>query len=268
MDSYASKKLVADMPSPPRMPPVPGLAEAAQAWGVACRIRQHPAAPANTGINWWHSDGNGVAYDDAVQLMEAQVRAIRNGSGGEAVWLLQHQPVYTGGRSADSGDVLATTSLAPIRHSNRGGQWTYHAPGQRVIYIMLDVAKYGHDVRAFVRAIEEWGIVALASFGIKGRRRSGLPGIWLAKSGDGKDDELEKIAAIGIRLSRWVSYHGMAINVSDEVLAGFAGIVPCGVADAGVTSLSRTTHNKNSTGLMQQLDTALMASFAHTIGRL
>lgn len=244
------------------------------------------------GVDWWHSGETAIPYDHALAVMEAQARAIRTGSAREAIWLLEHQPVYTGGRSSQAKDLhLATTDTdttntmpadiatpIPIRQSNRGGQWTYHAPGQRVVYIMLDVLRYGGDVRAFVRGIEAWGIATLAQFGVSGVRRPGLPGIWVENQGRGG---MDKIIAIGIRLTRWVSWHGMAINVRPEVLAGFAGIVPCGVRDGGVTCLGdlisdNDSDSENSTGegggdsalLMQQLDTALMASFAESLGRL
>ncbi|MCG8623485.1 MAG: lipoyl(octanoyl) transferase LipB [Proteobacteria bacterium] len=283
----ASKKGADNMArlAPPR---VMGLGDAIKHQAKPCHIHSIAGDAGDAigagAIDWWHSGETAIPYDDAVALMEAQAHAIRAGSAREAIWLLEHQPVYTGGRSSQPKDLhLATTATTnptpamhagiPIRHSNRGGQWTYHAPGQRVVYIMLDVLRYGGDVRAFVRGIETWGIATLAQFGIKGVRRPGLPGIWVENQARGT---MDKIIAIGIRLTRWVSWHGMAINVRPEVLAGFAGIVPCGVRDGGVTCLGdlMADSDKESGGegdnslLMQQLDTALMASFAESLGRL
>lgn len=179
----------------------------------------------------WKVSEEPVDYETAVRFMEARVVNIRWGLVGEMVWLLEHPPLYTAGVSAKDTDLLEPDRF-PVYQSGRGGQYTYHGPGQRVAYVMLDLTRRGQDVRKFVRNLEEWVIRTLDAFGVKGERREGRVGIWVDR-GNGKE---EKIAAVGVRLKRWVSYHGIAINVNPE-LDHFSGIIPCGISDQGVTSL-------------------------------
>ncbi|EYD77762.1 Octanoate-[acyl-carrier-protein]-protein-N-octan oyltransferase [Rubellimicrobium mesophilum DSM 19309] len=189
-------------------------------------------------VEWMHSEGL-VPYPEALALMESRAEAIARGEAGEAVWLLEHPPLYTAGTSARPED-LTDPDRFPVFEARRGGQYTYHGPGQRVVYVMLDLNRRGRDVRRFVCDLEGWVIDALAEFGVKGERRAGRVGIWVARpekapNPDGSLRE-DKVAAIGIRLRRWVSFHGMSINVEPD-LAHFDGIVPCGIRGHGVTSL-------------------------------
>jgi len=207
-------------------------------------------------IEWRISDGP-VSYPEAVQAMEARVAAIRAGTAREQVWLLEHPPLYTAGTSARAGDLLQPDRF-PVYASGRGGQYTYHGPGQRVGYVMLDLRRREPDLRRFVRDLEEWVIRALARFNIRGERRDGRIGIWVARPG-GRED---KIAAIGVRVRHWVSYHGIAVNLDPE-LEHFAGIVPCGIESGpdsrfGVTSL----HDLGILVSMAELDSALKGAFA------
>ena len=179
----------------------------------------------------WRIDDRPVEYLDAVAEMEARVAAIRAGRAREGVWLLEHPPLYTAGTSAQDADLLEPDRF-PVYRSGRGGQFTYHGPGQRVAYVMLDLKRRGSDVRRYVRDLEDWLIAALARFNVTGGRREGRVGIWVDR-GAGRED---KIAAIGVRIRRWVSYHGVALNVEPD-LAHFEGIVPCGIQGHGVTSL-------------------------------
>ncbi len=201
----------------------------------------------------WRTAAAPVDYAAAVAEMEARVEAIRDGSARELVWLLEHPPLYTAGSSARAEHLLNAGGL-PVYETGRGGQYTWHGPGQRVAYVMLDLARRGADVRRHVRNLEEWIIRALAHFNVTGERRAGRVGIWVDR-GSGRED---KIAAIGVRVRRWVTYHGIAINVEPD-LSYYAGIVPCGIADPklGVTSLV-------DLGLpvtLEDLDNALMATF-------
>jgi lipoyl(octanoyl) transferase len=179
----------------------------------------------------WRIDDRPVDYPEAVAAMEARVAAIRAGRAPELVWLLEHPPIYTAGTSARDADLLEPERF-PVYRSGRGGQYTYHGPGQRVAYVMLDLKTRGSDVRRFVRDLEDWLIATLARFNVAGARRDGRVGIWVER-GNGQDD---KIAAIGVRVRRWVSYHGVALNVEPD-LTHFEGIVPCGIQGHGVTSL-------------------------------
>jgi len=183
----------------------------------------------------WLIDDVPVRYPDAVAGMETQVAAITAGEAAERVWLVEHPPLYTAGTSAKPRDLLVADRF-PVFDSGRGGQYTYHGPGQRVAYVMLDLNRRRHDLRAFVATLEEWIIRTLAAFNVRGERREGRIGIWVPRPdmGGGRED---KIAAIGIRVRRWVTFHGIAINV-DPVLEHFSGIVPCGVSEGGVTSLA------------------------------
>jgi lipoyl(octanoyl) transferase len=201
-----------------------------------------------------------VDYPTAVAEMEARVAAIHAGTAPGLVWLLEHPPLYTGGTSAKPGDLLDSGRF-PTYATGRGGQYTYHGPGQRVGYVMLDLRRRGPDLRRFVQALEEWLIRTLARFGVAGERRAGRVGIWVAHGG--RED---KIAAIGVRVRQWVSYHGVALN-RDPVLEHFSGIVPCGIAGSadepfGVTSLAALGVAADAAAL----DAALMASFAEVFG--
>ncbi len=179
----------------------------------------------------WRIDDRPVGYPEAVAAMEARVAAIRAGRAPELVWLLEHPPLYTAGTSARDADLLQPDRF-PVYRSGRGGQFTYHGPGQRVAYVMLDLKRRGSDVRGFVRDLEDWLIAALARFNVNGARREGRVGIWIDRGAERED----KIAAIGVRIRRWVSYHGVALNVEPD-LTHFDGIVPCGIQGHGVTSL-------------------------------
>ncbi len=178
-------------------------------------------------------------YAETLAAMEARVAAIAEGTAPEAIWLLEHPPLYTAGTSAKPADLTDPDRL-PVHIAGRGGQYTYHGPGQRVAYVMLDVGARGRDVRQFVCALENWVIATLAEFNVKGERRAGRVGVWVTRADrpanpDGTPHEA-KIAAIGVKLRRWVSFHGLSINVEPD-LGHFSGIVPCGIADHGVTSL-------------------------------
>jgi lipoyl(octanoyl) transferase len=220
-------------------------------------------APGSPAVEWRIEPGF-VDYEEAVGFMEQRAAAIREGSAGELVWLVEHPPLYTGGTSAEPGDLLDPHRF-PVFKTGRGGEYTYHGPGQRVAYVMLDLKRRHEDVRAFVAALEAWIIAALAAFNIKGERREDRVGVWVARPDkpplpDGRPAE-DKIAAIGIRLRRWVSFHGIALNVEPD-LSHFSGIVPCGVAGYGVTSLV-------DLGLpvtMADADAALRAAFVTVFG--
>jgi len=209
------------------------------------------AAPAG----WAVSPGL-IAYPDAERAMEARAEAIAAGTAGELVWLLEHPPLYTAGVSARPADLLDPGRF-PVFRSGRGGQFTYHGPGQRVAYVMLDLSERGRDVRAFVRSLQAWIIGALDRLGVAGDVRDGRVGVWVAQRdvarGDGRED---KIAAIGVKLRRWVSFHGVSLNV-DPDLGHFDGIVPCGVTLHGVTSLAAL----GAGATMAAADAALKASF-------
>ncbi len=214
-------------------------------------------------VEWRHIPGL-APYDETLAAMEARVEAITRGEAPEAIWLLEHPPLYTAGTSARPED-LTDPGRFPVIQTGRGGQYTYHGPGQRVVYTMLDVKARGGDVRCFVRALEAWVIAALAEFGVKGEIRPGRVGVWVVRpdrppAPDGSPAE-DKIAAIGIKLRRWVSFHGLSINVEPD-LSHFQGIVPCGIRDHGVTSLV-------DLGLpvtMDDLDAALRATFERSFG--
>lgn len=182
----------------------------------------------------WRVSREPVAYQDAILEMERRVAAIRSGAKPECVWLLEHPPVYTAGTSASENDLL-TPERFPVVNTGRGGQYTYHGPGQRIAYVMLDLDRRGRDVRSYVCALEDWIIAALAAFGVNGERREGRVGVWVARPGLGPGRE-DKIAAIGVRVRRWVTFHGISLNV-DPNLEHYSGIVPCGVREHGVTSL-------------------------------
>jgi lipoyl(octanoyl) transferase len=212
-----------------------------------------------TGIEWRVSDAL-VPYQAAVAEMERRIEAIRDGAAPELVWLLEHPPVYTAGTSARPEDLLDPVRL-PVHRTGRGGQYTYHGPGQRIAYVMLDLNRHGRDVRCHVWRLEEWMIAMLARFGVTGERRDGRVGVWVAGPDGGED----KIAAVGVRVRRWVTYHGVALNV-DPDLDHYRGIVPCGIAPEvsghGVTSLARL----GIATAMAEIDTALRGTFDAAFG--
>jgi len=209
------------------------------------------STPPQTEAIEWRKNTKPVPYDEAVSVMEARVREIRAGTAPELVWLLEHSALYTAGTSARDDDLV--DSLLPVHHTGRGGQWTYHGPGQRIAYVMLDLNRRGGDLRAFVRGLEDWLIRTLAGFGVTGERRGGRVGIWVVD----KSGAESKIAAIGVRVRRGVSYHGLSLNVAPN-LDHYRGIVPCGVREHGVTSLAKLGIRPR----MSEVDTALKANFA------
>lgn len=210
----------------------------------------------------WAVSGAPVPYPDAVAAMNARVEAILAGEAGELVWLLEHPPLYTAGVSAKASDLL-DASRFPVFESERGGQYTYHGPGQRIAYVMLDLRARGRDVRRFVQTLEGWIVDALGRFNVDGLIRPGRVGVWverkdLAGGGPARED---KIAALGVKLRRWVSFHGVSLNVEPD-LAHFAGIVPCGVVEHGVTSLV----DLGLPAAMDEADEALRAAFHARFG--
>ena len=206
-------------------------------------------------IEWRISD-EPVAYPASLAEMEARVTAIREGTAAPLVWLLEHPPLYTAGTSARPQDLVEPDRF-PVFEAGRGGQYTYHGPGQRVGYVLIDLKPRGADIRRYVHDLEEWLIRTLACFGVTGERRDGRVGIWVARGG-GRED---KIAAIGVRVRRWVSFHGVALNV-DPDLSHFAGIIPCGIREHGVTSL----RDLGITASGPDVDTALRSCFEEVFG--
>jgi lipoyl(octanoyl) transferase len=194
------------------------------------RIGTDPAAGP---VGWRMSDAS-VGYAEAVAWMEARVEQIARGAAPECVWLLEHPPLYTAGTSAKPEDLVAPDRF-PVHATGRGGQYTYHGPGQRVAYVMLDLDRRSRDLRAYVASLESWLIETLAAFNVRAERREDRVGVWVRRPEKGPGVE-DKIAAIGIRVRRWVSFHGISLNVEPD-LSHFAGIVPCGVREHGVTSL-------------------------------
>ena len=180
---------------------------------------------------------------------------IVEGTSDEMIWMLEHPPVYTGGTSAKESDLINIGAI-PTHSTGRGGQWTYHGPGQRVYWAMLDLSKRERDVRKYVYNLEAWVIDILASFSIEGQRREGLPGVWVTRADINQPHRMHKIAAVGVRISKWVTMHGVAINLNPDLRA-FDGIVPCGVTDGGVTSFADLGHIVS----MEELDMAAKTSF-------
>jgi lipoyl(octanoyl) transferase len=214
--------------------------------------------PDGAPVGWAVSSGL-VGYPEAVAAMEARAAAIAEGRAGELVWLLEHPPLYTAGVSSKAADLLAPDRF-PVFQSGRGGQYTYHGPGQRVAYVMLDLTRRERDVRAFVAALEAWVIESLAALNVRGEVRQGRVGVWVERKGPGWARE-DKIAAIGVKLRKWVSFHGISLNVEPD-LSHFDGIVPCGVTEYGVTSLV-------DLGLpvtMDEADAALRSAFELVFG--
>lgn len=223
----------------------------------------HPTPGSEPPVDWVISDDL-VSYEEAVAAMERRVAAIVAGEAPELVWLLEHPALYTAGTSARDADLLAPGRF-PVFRSGRGGQFTYHGPGQRVVYVLVDVRRRFGDVRSFVGALEAWVIATLAEFNVRGEIRPGRVGVWVARPEKGTGIEgagiEDKIAAIGIRVRHWVSFHGLAINVEPD-LEHFSGIVPCGISQHGVTSLA-------DLGLpvsMFDVDNALAAAFERQFG--
>ncbi|HZZ88863.1 MAG TPA: lipoyl(octanoyl) transferase LipB [Caulobacteraceae bacterium] len=206
----------------------------------------------------WATSAALVPYPAAEAAMEARAAAIADGQAGELVWLLEHPPLYTAGVSAKPADLLDPGRF-PVFRSGRGGQFTYHGPGQRVAYVMLDLSARGRDVRGFVQALQAWIVGALARLDVVGAVRDGRVGVWVERGG-GRED---KVAAIGVKLRRWVSFHGISLNVDPE-LGHFSGIVPCGVTLHGVTSLAELGKGVR----MTEADAALKASFVEIFGRV
>ena len=209
--------------------------------------------PFVSGLEWTVADAP-VPYPDAVAAMEARAEAIARGAAAEQVWLLEHDALYTAGTSADDADLV--DARFPVFKTGRGGQYTYHGPGQRVGYVMLDLKRRTPDVRAYVQDLEEWLIRTLAEFQVKGERREGRVGIWVRRG-----SREDKIAALGVRIRRWVTFHGVSLNV-DPDLSHFSGIVPCGIRKHGVTSLAEL-------GLpvtMVDVDVALKRNFKAVFG--
>lgn len=215
-----------------------------------------------TGGVEWRTEPALLAYPDGIASMRARAAAIRAGTESELVWLVEHPPLYTAGTSAARGD-LTEPRRFPTYDAGRGGQWTYHGPGQRVGYVLLDLSRpHGalpaRDIRGFVVALEEWLIRALARFGVGGERREGRIGIWVTDPATGGE---AKIAALGVRVTRWVSWHGVALNVAPD-LSHFSGIVPCGIRGHGVTSLAAL----GIPATMREADAALRAEWPGVFG--
>jgi lipoyl(octanoyl) transferase len=207
----------------------------------------------------WEVAGQLTDYAEAVARMEREAAAIAAGGACERIWLVEHAPLYTAGTSARSGDLIDATRF-PVHRSGRGGQFTYHGPGQRVAYVMLDLGRRGQDVRAFVTGLESWIIAMLAEFGVAGETRHDRVGVWVRRP-DKDGGAEDKIAAIGIRVRRWVTFHGIAVNVAPE-LEHFSGIVPCGVTGHGVTSLA----DLGVAATMAEVDAALRRCFEPIFG--
>ncbi|MCC0006862.1 MAG: lipoyl(octanoyl) transferase LipB [Hyphomicrobiaceae bacterium] len=215
-------------------------------------------ADTRTPIGWGISDRL-VDYETALTFMTSRAEAIANGAADELIWLLEHPPLYTAGTSAKREDLLAPDRF-PVHVAGRGGQYTYHGPGQRVVYVMLDVRRRFGDVRAFVHALEQIVIDTLAAFNIRGEVREGRVGVWVRRPERGEGVE-DKIAAIGIRLRRWISFHGLSINVAPE-LEHFSGIVACGIVEHGVTSFE----DLGQLASLPEVDMALRAAFERALG--
>ena len=202
----------------------------------------------------WRISSELINYPEAIDFMENKVNQIHQGGAKEIVWLLEHHSVYTAGSSANKKDLLVSHRF-PVFQTGRGGQYTYHGPGQRVVYLMLDLKKRGSDIKAYVRKLEEWLIATLAQFDIIGERREGRVGIWVTNS----QNREKKIAAIGVRVRRWISFHGVSINVN-PALNHYDGIVPCGISKFGITSL----HDLKKNISVSEIDRALKKTFYET----
>lgn len=215
--------------------------------------------PGSAPVVWRISDMP-VPYEEAVAMMEERAAEIARGHSPEMVWLLEHPPLYTAGTSARSVDLVEPDRF-PVHATGRGGQYTYHGPGQRVAYVMLDLNRRRPDLRAYVAALEAWIIATLAAFNVRGERRADRVGVWVRRPEKGEGAE-DKIAAIGIRVRRWVSFHGISLNVEPD-LSHFSGIVPCGISGHGVTSLV----DLGQIVTLPEVDMALRASFETIFGQ-
>ena len=222
-------------------------------------VKPLPLADEMTETPEWRISDLPVPYGEAVAEMEARAAAIAEGRARELVWLLEHPPLYTAGTSADTRDLIDPKRF-PVFKTGRGGQYTYHGPGQRVAYVMLDLKRRKPDVRAFVEDLERWLIAALAEFNVTGELREGRVGVWVRRPEKGLTAE-DKIAAIGVRIRKWVTFHGVSLNV-DPDLDHFTGIVPCGISQFGVTSLA----DLGLTATMSDVDIALKRTFAEVFG--
>jgi len=212
-------------------------------------------------LDWLISD-TPVDYLRAVAFMEERAQAIRDGRAAEAVWLVEHPPLYTAGTSADIAE-LVDPDRFPVYETGRGGRYTYHGPGQRVAYVMMDLKLRGQDIRRYIDDLEEWVIRSLATFNVRAERREGRVGLWVSQGAPANPAYREdKIAAIGVRVRRWVSFHGIALNI-DPDLGHFDGIIPCGIAEHGVTSLWDLGHTVS----MPEVDGVLKSNFAEVFGR-
>jgi len=232
----------------------------------AARLAVSPTAflpsPGSPPVAWRVSEGL-VGYEEAVAWMEARAAAIAAGRAPECVWLLEHPPLYTAGTSARAEDLVAPERF-PVFPSGRGGQYTYHGPGQRVAYVLLDLSRRRTDLRAYVASLEAWLIATLDAFNVRAERREDRVGVWVRRPEKGATVE-DKIAAIGIRVRRWVSFHGISLNVEPD-LTHFAGIVPCGVREHGVTSLMDLGHLVSMAEVDMQLRAAIEAVLGETVG--
>ncbi|GLQ09370.1 octanoyltransferase [Devosia yakushimensis] len=206
----------------------------------------------------WLISSAPVPYPAALAAMQARAAAIAAGEAGEAIWLLEHPPLYTAGTSAVPGDLLS--DRFPVYDAGRGGQYTYHGPGQRVAYVMLDLRERGRDIRCLVQGLEGWVIDTLAAYNIEGGRREGRIGVWVGRPDKGPQKE-DKIAAIGVRVSKWVTFHGISLNI-DPDLSHYDGIVPCGITDQGVTSFEDLGHLVS----MPEVDSVLRTAFEGRFG--
>ncbi len=216
----------------------------------------HVDDPRISSIEWRYADAP-VDYQDAVAFMERRAAEIRAGTAPECLWFVEHPPLYTAGTRAQPAD-LVDPGRFPVHASGRGGQYTYHGPGQRVVYVMLDLTRWGRDLRRFVETLEDWVIRTLARFNIQGEVREGRVGVWVSRPGiDGIPGREDKIAAIGVRVRHWVTFHGISLNV-DPDLSHYQGIVPCGIAEHGVTSLL----DLGIVVPMSEVDVALRETFA------
>lgn len=210
----------------------------------------------NDDIEWRVSDVP-VPYEEALAFMNDRAAAIRDGTASECIWLLEHPPLFTAGTSADPAELFNPMAF-PVFEAGRGGRYTYHGPGQRVGYVMLDLEKRGKDIRCFVHQLEQWMIDTLAELGVQAHRAEGRIGIWV---GEGADEA--KIGALGVRVKRWVTLHGFALNVAPD-LSHFGGIVPCGIAEFGVTSLAELGKQYG----LKRVDDALKRAFPHFLNGL
>jgi lipoyl(octanoyl) transferase len=220
-------------------------------------VQGHVAAVPDSPDIEWRASEDLVPYEEALAFMEERAAAIRAGNAGECVWLLEHPPLFTAGTSADPAELFNPLGFS-VYEAGRGGRYTYHGPGQRVVYLMLDLDRRGRDVRRLVHSLEGWIITTLADLGVSAHRAEGRIGIWV---GEGAGEK--KIAALGIRVKRWVTLHGIAINVSPE-LSHFGGIVPCGISEFGVTSLDAL--GKDATKV--DVDDALKRNFSSFLNSL